>query len=245
MIFLIGLGVHDAKDMSIKGLEAAKKCDKLYLESYTSVFSEGEAEEIEKLVGKVKILKREEIEGSEFLIEEGKEKNIGLLVRGDPMCATTHIELFLRAKKAGVQVKIMHSSSIFSAIASTGLQIYKFGKTVSLPQPEKYFPTSPYEGIEQNLKNGLHTLILLDVKEKYMHAKEALEILLKLEEKIKKKIISKDMKVLVARLGGKDQLIKYGEIEELINSNLGKPPHVIIIPGKLHFMEEEALELWR
>ena len=33
---MIGIGLWDEKDITVKGLEAVKSCDKVYLESYTS-----------------------------------------------------------------------------------------------------------------------------------------------------------------------------------------------------------------
>lgn len=36
-IFLIGLGLGDPKDVTVKGLEIIKKCERVYLESYTSI----------------------------------------------------------------------------------------------------------------------------------------------------------------------------------------------------------------
>ena len=37
MLYIIGIGLSDEKDISVKGLEAVKKCSKVYLESYTSL----------------------------------------------------------------------------------------------------------------------------------------------------------------------------------------------------------------
>ncbi len=37
VLFLIGLGLGDEKDVTVKGLEAVKRCSKVYLEHYTSV----------------------------------------------------------------------------------------------------------------------------------------------------------------------------------------------------------------
>ncbi|MCX6695263.1 MAG: diphthine synthase, partial [Candidatus Altiarchaeota archaeon] len=45
----------------------------------------------------------------------------------------------------------------------------------------------------------------------------------------------------VAKLGG-DVDIKAGKIKDVMKHDFGKPPHVIVIPGKLHYMEEEALK---
>lgn len=38
-LFLIGLGLGDEKDITLKGLEAIKECDYLYLEAYTSILA--------------------------------------------------------------------------------------------------------------------------------------------------------------------------------------------------------------
>lgn len=37
MFFIIGLGLSDEKDITIKGLEAIKSCERIYLEAYTSI----------------------------------------------------------------------------------------------------------------------------------------------------------------------------------------------------------------
>ena len=44
MLFLIGLGLGDIKDITVKGLEIVKKCDKVYLEHYTSILTVGQSE---------------------------------------------------------------------------------------------------------------------------------------------------------------------------------------------------------
>jgi diphthine synthase len=36
-LFIIGLGLGDERDITLKGLEIVKSCDKIYLESYTSI----------------------------------------------------------------------------------------------------------------------------------------------------------------------------------------------------------------
>lgn len=37
MLYIIGLGLSDEKDITIKGLEAIKSCERIYLEAYTSI----------------------------------------------------------------------------------------------------------------------------------------------------------------------------------------------------------------
>lgn len=41
MLYIIGLGLGDEKDITIRGLEAVKKCQKVFMEAYTSLLSFG------------------------------------------------------------------------------------------------------------------------------------------------------------------------------------------------------------
>ena len=45
----------------------------------------------------------------------------------------------------------------------------------------------------------------------------------------------------MARAGSHEPAVKAGYIEEVMKHNFGAPPHTLIVPGKLHFMEAEAL----
>lgn len=49
MFYIIGLGVGDATDITVKGLEIVQRCDRVYLESYTSILAVG----FEELVGAI------------------------------------------------------------------------------------------------------------------------------------------------------------------------------------------------
>ena len=127
--------------------------------------------------------------------------------------------------------------------------MYKFGKTTSIVFPEEnYFPETPYNVIKENLERGLHTLCLLDIRiddneKRFMTANEGLKILLELENRKKENVINEDTKaVVVARAGSLKPKLVYGKIKDLINYDFGEPLHCIIIPGKLHFMEEDALK---
>mmetsp|Transcript_36663 Transcript_36663/g.35446 ORF Transcript_36663/g.35446 Transcript_36663/m.35446 type:complete len:153 (+) Transcript_36663:120-578(+) len=105
--------------------------------------------------------------GCQQMIEEAKTENIAFLVVGDPFCATTHSDLYLRCMESGVKVEIIHNASIVSAVGCCGLQVYRFGEIVSLPFfTEKWRPYSFYDKIKQNVDKGLHTLVLLDIKVK-------------------------------------------------------------------------------
>jgi diphthine synthase len=246
VLYLVGLGLHDEKDLSIKAVEALKKCDKIYVELYTSKWY-GSMEELERLAGKpVERLERESVE-SLRLVKEALSHSIALLVPGDPLAATTHIELLAGAKRLGAAAEVIHSSSVLTAIAETGLQPYKFGRTTSVTFPEQNFePTSPYETICQNQKIGLHSLILLDVRPpRFMTIKEALEILLKSEARLKMGIIDSETKVVAAAELGGEKVIAYDTVSNLIKKDPQKVPAVLVVPGSLNFKEEEALGMWK
>lgn len=231
MLYMISIGLNDEKDISLKSIETAKKCSKLYIELYTDNISTN-AEILSKLVGKkVFVLDRKGMEdGSGKLITEAKSKDVGIFVGGDALSATTHIMLVSEAKKAGVAVKVIHGSSIMTAVAETGLQLYKFGRTVTLTRG---FEKSILDGIKSNMKAGLHTLVLLDIG---MTAKEAVSIL-------SKRLGQKTMAVAACRLGGNDSVIRCGSLKQLAeDKKIDSTPAVVMLPGKLHFMEEEVLE---
>ncbi|MCQ6253825.1 diphthine synthase [Methanocaldococcus sp.] len=251
MIIFAGLGLYDENDMTLKTLKFAKKVDKIYAEFYTSVLTGTTIEKIEEVLGKkIHVLSRKDVEYEGYkIIEEAKDKDVMFLTAGDPMVATTHIDLAIEAKKRGIEVLIINAPSIYSAVGITGLQLYKFGKTTSIVFPEEnYFPETPYNVIKENLERGLHTLCLLDIRieeneKRFMTANEGLKILLELENRKKENVLSEETKVVVvARLGSLKPKLVYGKIKDLINYDFGKPLHSIIIPGKLHFMEEEALK---
>jgi len=249
-LYLIGLGIYDEKDISLRGLEILKNSDKVYAENYTNFFAEKFLRNLERIIGRrITLLSRSDLEERvDSLLKKivkGK-KDVALLVPGDPMIATTHVSIILKANELGIKTKVIHSSSIYSAIAETGLHIYKFGQTASIPYPEKnYFPETPYKVLKENLNSGLHTLFLLDVKaeeRKFMTVNEAIEILLNIEKRRKENVFKEETLCLgVARIGSNDEIIKYGKAMKLIKENFGSPPHSFVVPGKLHFTEKEAL----
>ena len=186
MLYLIGLGLSDAEDITVKGLNAVKECKKLYLECYTSKLSCSK-EDLEKLYGKkVELADRKFVESGEQLLKESKKENVALLVIGDPLCATTHWDILQRAEEQKIKTEVIHNASVISAVGATGLQVYKFGKTTSIPFPqEKFEPETFYDVIKENKSIGAHTLVLLDLdpmKDKFMSVNEAIEILRKIKQ---------------------------------------------------------------
>jgi len=241
MLYIIGLGLNDAKDVTLKGLEAIKKCDHIYLEDYTSLL-QCPISDLEELYGKKIILADRDLtekKAEDTILSNAMNNHVAFLVIGDPFSATTHLDLILRAKELGIKTEVINNSSVLTAIGITGLQLYKFGKTTSIPFFKEGW-ASPYSVLEKNKQMGLHTLFLLDLdppSDKFMTVQQALDILLK-----KDNLITKDTFVIgCSRLGG-DSVITAGKVSEVFKTDFGKPPHCLIIPGKMHFMEEKALE---
>ena len=251
VLYFIGLGLNDEKDVSVKGLEAIEKCQKIYLENYTAVLS-ADPEKLESLYSKRIILANREIvekNPEQTILRDAQESDVAFLVVGDILAATTHVDLWLRAKELGIETQLIHNASVFSAIAVTGLQIYKFGKTTSIPFPQKdWQPQTPYGVIKSNKQNDLHTLLLLDLlpdKKKFMSVNQAIEYLLEIEEQRKEQVFTDDtFCVGCARLGSEKPVIISGKAINLQTSDFGKPMHCLIVPANMHFMEKKALGIW-
>jgi diphthine synthase len=246
-LYIIGIGLSNEKDITVKGLEMIKTCDKIYLENYTSLL-QCTKEDLEKFYDKeITLADRNQSEqGAEQIINEAKDRNVAFLVIGDPFSATTHIELFKLAKENNVKVQVINNASVLTAIGITGLQLYKFGKTTSIPFLDD-FPQleTPYNVIKENKE--LHTLCLLDIKadqDRFMTINQAIEILENIEARKQENVINDETLVVgCARLGSDNPLIKAGKLKDIKQFDFGKPPHCLIIPGKLHFLEEEMINL--
>jgi diphthine synthase len=247
-LVFIGLGLHDEKGISLKGLEETKTADAAFIELYTSLLPDFSLENLTALAGKqIRVVTRRDLEdenGAVILNAAEKGKTV-LLVPGDPFVATTHVALRIEAEKRGVKTRIVHAASILSAVVGlSGLHNYKFGKTVTVPFPENFSET-PYNVIAQNKKLGLHTLCLLDLKadEKlFLSVKEALAMLLEVEQKRRKRVVTPNaLAVGVARVGSDKPALKADYVKELLSYDFGEPPHSLVFLGQLHFMEAEAL----
>ena len=266
-LFLVGIGISDEKGISLRGLETLQACEKIFAEHYTNRLPENTLVRLEALCEKkIEILGREDVEGEKVLLESASSVPTALIVDGDPMIATTHISLLLAAKKRGIGVEVVHSSSILSAaIGESGLQAYKFGKIVTLAywrengkiQPNfssnrgeqgepqfNYKPMTAYDIISENLSRNLHTLLLLDIDEKLgtMPPAHAASLLSEMENIGEKKILLPETKiVLLQGLGWSEPVRKYETIAQISKHKSTSAPAILIIPAKLHFIEEEFL----
>lgn len=245
MLYFIGMGLYDEKDISVRGLETVRNCPHVFLETYTSRLMGTSIDRLSEFLGKnINALSREDVESSpDAMLELSKDSDVAFLVCGDPMVSTTHTDLRIRAHELGIQTSLIHGASISSAVCGiSGLQNYRFGKSCSVPFPEKgWFPTAPLDTINSNIKMDLHTLVYLDIKEgRYMTINEAIEIVEMMAEK--KSSVSPGLFVGIARAGSSSPLVIAGDAIKLKSSDFGEPLHILIVPASLHHIEKEYLE---
>ena len=203
-LFFIGLGLGGDDDITEKGLAAVQSCDLIFLEAYTSVLPDVSQERLSVKYGnEIIVADRTLVEqAAERILEPARTKRVAFLVVGDPFGATTHSDLHWRAIEMGIEVTVIHNASIMNAAGCCGLQLYRFGQTVSITYLEgSVLPRSTYDKIAVNVASGtLHTLCLLDIKVKeqsvenlcrgnqifepprFMTCAEAATLLLRMEE---------------------------------------------------------------
>jgi len=247
-IVFIGLGLSGTDGMTVKALNALRSCDKVYAEFYTSSLIGVDMGSLEAVTGKgIKLVHRSQVEESEEILEDAKAMKVGFVTAGDTMLATTHVDLRIQAKEAGIPIEVHYGVSIFNACPSSlGLQPYKFGRAVTLPFLEKGFhPKSPYDNIVENKERGLHTMVLLDIRAdelRYMTAHQALEWLIEGERTWNEGLITdKTLICVVTKVGSREERIFAGYPQDLMSMDLGAPLQTLVIPGKLHFMEAYSL----
>ncbi|MET1124952.1 MAG: diphthine synthase [Archaeoglobaceae archaeon] len=232
MLLLIGLGVGDARDISLRGLEAARKADKVYVELYTSKFSSS-VEEIAEIIGReVEVLSRSDLEENCWkIVEEARDRDVAVLIPGDPMVATTHVILRLEARKRGVESRVIHSSSVVSAVCgATGLQVYRFGKVATVSWTKS---RAPIDVLKANESIDAHTLLLLDVD---MSVSDAVEILVETDGSLAEKFA-----VGVARIGW-EPVLACDRLAKLTGYEFGDLPHcIVVLAPTLHIVEYEYL----
>jgi diphthine synthase len=238
-LHLIGTGMTKTS-ISADALITLEQCNKIYLENYTVNFPYPK-EELERAYNvKIQELDRKKVE-DESILEEAKESQVALLVYGDSLSATTHMQLILECKKQNIPYKIFHNASILTTIAETGLSLYKFGKTTSMPNWKEHTnkPTSFANYIKQNQSIDAHTLILTDIGLEITPAIQQLKESAEKEDlKLPEKIIT------ISHAGTPQQKIFYDTPEDIQNKNI-EMPFCLIVPSNLSHVEKETLEKLR
>ncbi|KAI4601137.1 diphthine synthase [Pestalotiopsis sp. 9143b] len=263
MLYLVGLGLGDETDITVKGLEVVKKAERVYLEAYTSILLVDQTV-LESYYGRsIVIADREMVESnSDEILRDAANVDVAFCVVGDPFGATTHTDLILRARELNIPVRTVPNASIMSGIGATGLQLYNFGQTVSMVFfTDNWRPSSFYDRIRENRDVGLHTLVLLDIKVKeqslenmargrliyepprFMTVSQCAQQMLEIEEERKEGVYGPDsLAIGAARVGGVSEKFVAGTLQELCDSDdaLGPPLHSMVLLGRrAHELERD------
>jgi len=250
MFALVGLGVNGINSINLRGIDVLKKSDVIYFDGYTTPFPSNFVKALSLQIGKeVFVLKRASLEdGTEEVLRQAKTRNVSLTVLGDPLLATTHLNFVVEAKKRDIPFTVIHNTSIVSILTSCcGLHPYKFGRIATIVRESGTPATSVYFTLYDNLIKGTHTIFLLEFDTQSGEGvlpKSAFKILKSTENVYKLGAFSEDMFLIIAcRVERDDQKFYAGTVSDLEGINFGDPPYSIVIPSKLHFTEEEAIQV--
>ncbi len=164
-LMLIGIGMGAVGGITVEAKQAAAAADHRRYEAYTALWPDEQLALLEHEIGPIERVMRPEVEHPDGLFALAKEALVALLIVGDPLQATTHVDLQLRAEEAGIPCQVIHGISITSVVTgAVGLSNYKFGRQTTLTYPYgEWVATSPLEVIASNWEQNLHTLALLDL----------------------------------------------------------------------------------
>ncbi|KAL6352986.1 hypothetical protein LRP88_13470 [Fusarium phalaenopsidis] len=261
MLYLVGLGLSDETDITVKGLEVVKKASRVYLEAYTSILLVDQSV-LESYYGRsITVADREMVESnSDEILRNAQNEDVAFLLTFPS--ATTHTDLVLRARELEIPVRTVPNASIMSGIGACGLQLYNFGQTVSMVFfTDTWKPASFYDRIKENREIGLHTLVLVDIKVKeqslenmargrliyepprYMTVGQCAQQMLEIEDERKEGVYTKDsLAIGAARVGGVTEKFVAGTLEELCSTDeeLGPPLHSLVLLGRrTHELEHD------
>jgi diphthine synthase len=267
LLYLIGVGINGYSSLSIGSIGILNKCNIIYIDSFTGLFSDDFVKEIQILVNKtnnndiennnkIRPAKRWFVEDGREILKNSMEKIICILIYGDPLIATTYTELLVRANKQSIPCKVIHASSgISSLIGESGLHYYKFGKMVTM-MSDSMSSITVYNAVYNNMCLGLHTLILTEYNNDkrntdftfnndpfFLSPKKVFELLLDRENELKLLNLTKDSFAIVAsQIGTDNSKIICGTIKSLLKYQFDFGFSSIIIPSRLHFTEIDCLK---
>lgn len=248
MLVFVGLG-YSLKHLTTEAIEELKSADVIYVDTYTSMY-EDPVIKIAELnpLAEIVIARRTDLEGLAVkeLLEKSRVKKVVLAVPGDPFIATTHDTILADALRQGIEVKTIHGISFVTMVFSRlGLQVYRFGKPVTLVYSPDFKPYSVVDFIYDNLRRNLHTIVLLDPgieESKAMSIPEAVNALIKLDYL---NLLKDQAAIGVARLGWKDERICADTLYNLRLKEYPPPPHSIVILSKPDLVERFFIEYWK
>ncbi len=252
-LWLIGIGPGDLDHITERARRVARGCSKRYLEGYTAILPPTEEKRLESVVGPWEKLMRDGVESPKSMLDEARSGAVALLVVGDPMQATTHIDLEERCAEEGIGFHVIPGLTATAlAVSLSGLQSYRFGRQVTIPFSDgDYLPTSPFEMICRNKEAGMHTLALLDLdptgmgleQPRPMTPSEAVDHLVRMNEKVEEfdELVEEWGGLLLSDLGTEEERVISGSLGDLSQMK-GGHIHALIIAAEFSGLEAEAFE---
>ncbi len=254
MLTFIGLGLYDEHSITREGERALRESDRVFAEFYTSQLLGTTVEQLEAHHDvDIEVRDRTGVEQNpEPILAAAEDESVAFLTAGDTMISTTHADLRIRAESRGIETHVIHGVTAETAASGlTGLQNYRFGKSVTLPFPFVHgagdVPPSVIESIEANQSRGLHTLVYLDIKVDYHQRRGApADHEPYMTADVAAGMLADDWRadqlgVVVARAGSPEPLVVADRLDSLAERSFGEPLHLLIIPGELHHVESDGL----
>ena len=228
---IIGSGLRGTGSLTMIEMDVLNRSDHVFIDGYTSIFPEDFREDLERRISKPVIyLRREEVETFSFIRDSNGE--ISLIVSGDPMTSTTHFSIIGYCKLNNIKWRIFENASITGAVPGrTGLSSYRTGITVSLPEMyENFVPVSPLQKIVGNLRNMLHTILLIDLKNgRNLDIGRVHEIMEIMMDKLGFQDISGIPVLILQRVGWQDEHIFTSTLDKMGNLKV-ESPYCIVVP---------------
>ncbi|WP_436935776.1 diphthine synthase [Halovenus marina] len=242
MLSFVGLGLFDERSITLRGRDVLQTADSAFAEWYTSKLAGADLDTLEAFHDiTIEMCDRAGVEQHpEPILNAADDGEAVFLTAGDTMISTTHVDLRLRAHEQGIDTQVIHGTTAQTAASSlTGLQNYRFGKATTLPFAETHggVPDSVIETIADNRERDLHTLVYLDIDgetERFMSGDTAAGLLADHLDMVG---------VVVGQAGSPDPTVRAGSLTALAEESFGPPLHLLIIPGDLHPLERDALEV--
>lgn len=248
MLYFVGLGISGCRSIPAEAARLISDAPAVYLEQFTSPVDGADVARLEDMSGgRLCIARRWQVEDGTEILQNAKKHDTVLLTYGDPYVATTHVELRTRAQQEGIATRTIHASSILTSImGECGLHLYKMGRTATIMADSNSL-TTPYYTLYRNMIEGSHTVLLLEYDESrnfFLDPRAALDGLMNAERGQGRNVLSgSTFGIVASRIGLDDQGIVSGNVSDLLEAGFGGPPHSIIIPGRLHFTEANALRM--
>ncbi|MFP3144286.1 MAG: diphthine synthase [Caldisphaera sp.] len=243
-LYLVGVNYEY---LTLKAIEYIKSSDIVIIDKYTMPNSNKIISIVNDIAKEKKVIlaERSMLEDNSYeIIDIAKEKKVSIVVLGDPLIATTHASLLIDAKKKKIEVDIVNGVSGICMVKSlSGLQYYKFGKTLTIPGPWRNLkPYSLIYNLYSNLCINAHTLLLFDIDDegKTLSPDKGIEKILELNKELKLYEKLEKMLGIIIHIGEKNIFV--GDSLYMLKDVKIEEPYSLIIPASLHYEEEDFLK---